>query len=280
MTTTTPAQASAKDASRYTVGSVGRALDILDVIAASRSGLSLTEISTAIGTSKSATYSLIQTMVQRGHIRELANGPRYQLGVALLRLADAALGQLPLAELARPVLVDLSDALGMTTRLAVADNGMPLFIDRVEGPGMVRFHTPLGVREAPHMSAAGKAILATLSDERVREICETEGMIRHTEHTLVTPDDLLADLQKVKARGFATDDEEDADGVFCVGAIFTDHRGACAGAISATFIKLSVTDERIAEIGEGVRSRAAQISELLGASPQLGAKSLPEGTSR
>lgn len=253
--------------SRYTVGSVGRALDILDVIAGSRDGLSLTEISAAITTSKSATYALLQTLVARGHLRELGAGPRYQLGVALLRLADAALAQLPVATLARPVLTALSDELEMTTRLALAVDGLPVFVDRVDGPGMVRFHAQLGTQEPPHVSAAGKAILATLPETRVRAICGQFGMPARTRHTIVTPDALVLDLDRVRARGFATDDEEDAEGVFCVAAKFSDHRGTCAGAISSTFIKLNVSDERIAEIGSIVQLYADQISVLLGARP-------------
>jgi IclR family acetate operon transcriptional repressor len=255
--------------SRYTVGSVGRALDILDVIAGSRDGLTLTEISTSIATSKSATYALLQTMVERGHVRELGSGPRYQLGVALLRLADAALTQLPLVELAHPVLTDLSNELEMTTRLAVADDGLPLFLDRVDGPGMVRFHAPVGQRESPHVSAAGKAILATLPEQRVRDICAEYGMQISTRHTLATPEALIADLDRVRERGYATDDEEDADGVFCVATIFVDHRGHCAGAISTTFIKLNVSDERIGEIANAVRTHADRISALLGAPQPL-----------
>ncbi len=252
---------------RYTVGSVGRALDILDVIAQSRDGLSLTEISSSIAMSKSATYALLQTLVDRGHLRELGAGPRYQLGVALMRLADAALAQLPVATLARPVLTALSDELEMTTRLALAVDGLPVFVDRVDGPGMVRFHAQLGTQEPPHVSAAGKAILATLSEARVRAICEQFGMPARTKHTIVTPDALILDLDRVRSRGFATDDEEDADGVFCVAAKFSDHRGSCAGAISATFIKLNVSDERIAQLGDIVQGFADQISVLLGAQP-------------
>ena len=267
-------------ANRYTVGSVSRALDIFDVIADSREGLTLTEISTAIGTSKSATFALLQTLGDRGHLREIGSGPRYQLGVSLLRLADSALAQLPIAELARPVLTRLSDELGMTTRLALAIDGMPMFVDRVDGTGMVRFYAPIGTREAPHVSAAGKAILATLDESRVREICTEIGMPVRTKHTLVTPDALLADLDKVRERGYATDDEEDAEGVFCVGAVFVDHRGDCAGAISVTFIKLSVSAQRIHEIATAVQTHAAQISALLGA-PEVGSVAPPgEGASK
>jgi IclR family acetate operon transcriptional repressor len=249
---------------RYTVRSVARALDILDVIAESRNGLTLTEIAAAIHTSKSATYSLLRTMVDRAHLREVEGGPRYQLGVTLLQLADAALAHLPLGEVARPVLSALSEELAMTTRIALADDGQPVFVDRVDGPGTVRFHTPMGKRELPHASSAGKAILACLPESRVRAICAESGMPGKTVHTIVTPEALLADLALVRERGFALDDEEDAEGVFCAGAAFFDHRGNCAGAISATSIKSGISDARIVEIGAAVRARADQISALLG----------------
>ena len=251
-------------ADRYTVQSVARALDILDMIAEARSGLTLTEVTAGIGISKSATYALIRTLVDRGHLREASEGPRYQLGNALLRLGEVAVAQMPLGELARPVLSHLSNELAMTSRIAIADNGQPVFIERVDGPGMVRFHTPIGKRELPHASSAGKAILACLPDDRVREICATVGMSSRTRHTITSPDALLADLVLVRNRGFAVDDEEDAEGVFCIGAPFFDHRGYCAGAITVTSIKLDLSNDRILEIGNVVRSHADQVSELLG----------------
>lgn len=244
--------------------SVARALDILEIIAKSRDGLTLTEIAREIGISKSATYSLLRTLVDKTHVREVAAGPRYQLGVGLLKLADIALTQISLGELAKPILTALSESLGMTTRLAIAEDGQPVFIDRVDGPGTVRFHTPMGKRELAHASAAGKAVLAFLPEAKVLAVCAEYGMAKRTSHTIVTTKALLADLELARDRGFATDDEEDADGVFCVGAAFCDHRGECAGAISATFIKFDVSADRIEEIGMATRASADQVSALLG----------------
>ena len=90
------------------------------------------------------------------------------------------------------------------------------------------------------------------------------GMSSRTRHTITSLEALLSDLVLVRNRGFAVDDEEDAEGVFCVGAPFFDHRGNCAGAISVTSIKLDLSNDRILEIGNVVRSHADQVSELLG----------------
>ena len=249
---------------RYTVQSVARALGIVDMVAESSSGLTLTEIAKATGVSKSAAHSLIRTLVDWGYLRELADRPRYQLGARLLRLGEVALRQIPVGELARPILIHLSDQLGVTSRVAVADHDQPVFIERVDGPGMVRFQTPIGVRELPHASAAGKAILAHLTDEQVREVFARLGMPSRTRYTITTPDALVENLHLVRQRGFALDDEEDSDGVVCVGASFLNHLGECAGAISATFLKGGFSTDQILEMGTVVRSHADQLSHALG----------------
>ena len=249
---------------RYTVQSVARALGIVEMVAESPSGLTLTEIAKAAGVSKSAAHSLIRTLVDWGYLREVADRPRYQLGARLLTLGEVALRQIPVGELARPILVHLSDQLGVTSRAAIADHEQPVFIERVDGPGMARFQTPIGVRELPHASAAGKAILAYLTDDEVRAVCARLGMPSRTRYTITTPDALIENLELVRRRGFALDDEEDSDGVVCVGAAFLNHLGECAGAISATFLKGGFSTDQILEMGTVVREHADQLSRALG----------------
>jgi len=155
----------------------------------------------------------------------------------------------------------------MTARVAVADAGYPVFIERVDGPGTVRFFTPLGQREVPHSSAAGKAILSTMSEDEVRRVCEETDLRARTSHTIADLDSLLANLALTRRRGFAVDDEEDAEGVLCAGAAFFDHAGACVGALSVTGIKGDLTAWRIDELGRTVRRFADRLSQLLGGAP-------------
>lgn len=152
----------------------------------------------------------------------------------------------------------------MTSRVAIYDAGHPVFIERVDGPGSVRFYTPLGQRELPHSSAAGKAILATMGQDQVRAICEETGLVARTARTITDLDRLLASLVTVRANGFAVDDEEDAEGIFCVGAAFFSHGGVCAGAVSVTGIKNDLPAWKVNELGRTVRRTADQVSLQLG----------------
>jgi IclR family transcriptional regulator, acetate operon repressor len=253
---------------RYTVRSVQRALQLLEIVASEpESGLSLTEIAKTLGLSKSTILATARTLAAHGILRSIEPGPRYKLGTALIRYGELASQGNALSELCLPVLRAVSSATGMTARLAVIQDGYPVGLERVDGPGNVRFHAPLGQREPPHATAAGKAILAMLDRERVTQICRETGLARYTDHTITEQETLFAELDTVRRRGYAVDDEEEVGGVFCVGAPFFDHRRVCAGAISVTGIKHDLPNWRIAEIGQVVRVHADEMSRLLGGRP-------------
>jgi IclR family acetate operon transcriptional repressor len=252
-------------AGRYTVRSVARALRIVDVVAGGPpEGLSLSDLARALGTSKSTTLALARTLAGFGYLRDARPGPRYTLGTALIRMGDIARQQLPLGDLCRPLLEELAEATKMTSRVAICDDGYPVFIERVDGPGSVRFHAPLGQREVPYASAAGKAILSTMTEQEVRAMCAQTGLRPRTAHTITDIDSLLDNLALSRDHGFAVDDEEDAEGIFCAGAAFFGHDGSCAGAVSVTGIKGDLRAWRVDELGSAVRQYADKVSEILG----------------
>ncbi len=261
-------EADLRVAGRYTVQSVARALRLVEIVAdGPPDGCSLSELSRALGTSKSSTLALARTLVGFGYLRDAHPGPGYTLGTALIRLGDIVSRQLPLSDLCRPLIEELSAATKMTSRVAISDEGYPVFIDRVDGPGSVRFHTPLGQRELPYASAAGKAILSAMDECGIRRVCTETGLVPRTAHTITDIGTLLDNLAVARRLGFAVDDEEDAEGVFCVGAAFFGHDGSCAGAVSVTGIKGDLPAWRINEIGRTVRGYADRVSGSLGGSP-------------
>ncbi len=265
------AQQDGRPAGRYTVQSVARALRLVGIVAdGPAQGQTLSELAGALGTSKSATLALARTLEAFGYLRDARPGPRYTLGTALIRLGDIVGRQLPLGDLCRPLLDDLSEATKMTARIAVCEGGYPVFIARVDGPGSVRFYTPLGQREVPYASAAGKAILSVLPEDEIRRICADTGLAPRTAHTITDLDTLLDNLAAARRLGFAVDDEEDAEGVFCAGAAFFGHDGSCAGAVSVTGIKGDLPAWRIDELGRAVRGCAERVTALLGGAARGG----------
>jgi IclR family acetate operon transcriptional repressor len=143
------------------------------------------------------------------------------------------------------------------------ENGYPVMFDRVDGAGTIRFHAPLGQREEPHTSAAGKAILAQLDEEDIRTMYDGVDMPVRTPKTITNVPDLLDNLSHVLHDGYAFDDEEGAEGIFCVGAAFFDHKGKCAGALSVTGLKEDRSLIDMHRLGEVVMRHADQVTAIL-----------------
>ena len=165
-----------------------------------------------------------------------------------------------------PVMRDLTALTGLTSRVAVLDEPYAVVIGRVDAPrGTVRFTANLGKREHLHCSAVGKAMLAALPEATVHEIVATAGLPGKTPKTITDAPALYAELDAVLGRGYAIDDEEDAEGVFCVGSAVVDHTARCVGAVSVTGLKLDLPAWRVEQLGQTVHDHAARISGLLGA---------------
>ena len=255
---------------RYRLHGVERALDTLEFLAAAGlDGVTLTEVAERIKVSKSSAFALLQTLVARGFAADSGARltRRYRLGMVLAKLGDAAEIQSPLVSLATPILQSVTDATGLTSRLVVPDGPFAVVTARVDAPGTVRFASYLGAREYPHCTSAGKALLAALPPERARALAIEAGLTPRTSRTITNPDALTRDLELSAARGYAIDDEEDCEGVFCVGAAVYDRSGQCVAALSGTGLKLNRPTWRVDELGVAIRDAADRLTQALGGTP-------------
>src|SRR2546421_924297 len=254
---------------RYRVQSVERAFQLLEALAeAGSEGMTLSDLGRALGVSKSTAYAILQTLLAGGFVADSGSGMsrRYRLGMALARLGDVVVSQIALRDVAMSVMRELTRETGLTSRVAVLDEPYAVVIARVDAPhSTVRFTANLGKREHLHCSAVGKAMLAALPDTTVHEILAAAGLPEKTTHTITEAAALHTELESVAQRGYAIDDEEDNEGVFCVGSAIFDHTTHCVGAVSITGLKLDLPAWRVEQLGQTVRGHAERISTLLGA---------------
>jgi IclR family transcriptional regulator, acetate operon repressor len=264
------ATATAEGDQRYRLRSVERALDALELLAAAGpGGMKLTELAARLAVAKSSAFALLHTLAARGYAAESGSRleRRYRLGISLAKLGDAAEQQSPLVSMAMPVLRSITDATGLTSRLVMPDGAYAVAVARVDAPGTVRFASYLGAREYPHCTSAGKALLAALPPEHARALAVEAGLEPRTPRTITDADALARDLAVSAARGYAIDDEEDCEGVFCVGAAVYDRSGECVAALSGTGLKLNRPTWRVGELGVAIRDAADQLTLALGGRP-------------
>ena len=246
----------------YTVESVLRALNILEFLAQQGGSSRVTDIAQAIGCSKNTAFRLLQTLRERGFIRQ-ADDASYELTYKLLHLGESVLRNSDLHEVARPYLQEFVEQFGETINLGILDGIEVVYVARVLGTLPYHTSSTIGSRDKAHSTALGKAILAFSPQATVSSVLAA-GLPAQTQHTITSPERLLAELSATAARGYSIDNQENVLGIICVGAPIFDRRSDVVGAISTSALHVRLTDDRIPVVAEKLISTAAVISQRLG----------------
>jgi DNA-binding IclR family transcriptional regulator len=210
---------------KYNVEAVSKALDLLEVFSGPE-GLALNEISQRAGISKTRAFRLLHTLAGRGYVDRCADGMRYQLGTKLFE--RAAQVRRDVKQLANPFMRKLHDQFNETVNLGVLNNGDVLYIDILESLRPFRMMATIGCRMPVHVTAMGKAILANMNEEDLK----SSGFAPISRLRPAARQDLFHELELVRKRGFAIDNEENEPGVACVGAAILDAAGHPLAAMS------------------------------------------------
>lgn len=195
------------------VQSVDRALDILELLASRPGTLGVTEIARGTGLAPGTAHRLLVGLAQRGWVRQ-DPGRRYGVGPAALRLGGAA--STKLAAVAAPFLRAAVEATGETANLASLDGDVMVYVAQSPSPHTLRIFAEVGRPVPLHSTAVGKVVLAGMDPGLAQELLAGTGLVARTPRTLTDPDDLRAELDRVRAQGWAMDDEEQELGVRCV----------------------------------------------------------------
>ncbi|NUR92067.1 MAG: IclR family transcriptional regulator, partial [Nonomuraea sp.] len=219
------------------VGSVDRALLILQEIGKHGSGVTLDELATTLGLPKSTLHRLLGALKHRGFAAQPEpNGP-YLLGTELLATAFRYYESMDLRTLVRPVLMRLRAEFDETVHMAMLDGAEVVYLDKVEVVRSITMTSVVGGRNAAHCTGVGKALLAWTypTDEAIKAWAAGYGPLAvRTRHTITQPAKLAAHLARVRQRGYALDLEENEPGVRCVAAPIFLGRTAPVAAVSVT----------------------------------------------
>lgn len=255
------------------VQSIERALDILEALASADDGLSLTHLRERVDLPLGTLHRLLATLNERGYATQDAATRHYGPGPKLLEIAASALNhrQFSLQRIARPFLQELTAVAGETSNLVIYQGDEAVYIEQVSGPQLVRMFTEVGQRVPLYCTGAGKAILLGMAPAQLDAYLANRQLARITAHTLTSAEQLRAEIERSRERGFAIDDEEREEGVRCAAAPVFDHIGNCVAAISVSGPTTRLSRQQVIEIGFHVRRIAAAASAQLGyRAPQAG----------
>jgi IclR family acetate operon transcriptional repressor len=234
------------------VQSVERVFGLLELIIDAGGDVTLSQLSLSTDLPLPTIHRLLRTLVTLGYIRRLPHR-RYALGPRLIRLGEGANNQLGAA--ARPQLKSLVDQLGETANMAVLDSDMVIYVAQFPSRHSMRMFTEVGRRAHTHDTGVGKAILAQLDDEVIRGIVQRTGMPTPTSKSIGDIESLLADLGRIRERGYSIDEEEQELGVRCFAMAVPDAPTPAAISVSGPVFRV---DQSFAERAVPVLRKAAQ----------------------
>lgn len=247
-----------------TVQSLIRALSLLNALARHDRGLGLSEAAKETGLAVSTAHRLLSTLQHENFVRFDPEGSVWMIGVQAFIVGSAFLRARELTGVARPIMRQLMERSGETVNLAVEEGGEAIYVAQIECRQTMRAIARPGGRAAMHCSGVGKALLAAMAEEDVERIIVLRGLPAATAETITTPAALRAELEAIRKRGFAIDQEENAIGLRCVAAPIFDEHGKPIAAISLSGPTARIGDDLVLALGEAVRDAARQITMGLG----------------
>ena len=215
-------------------GTVGKALEVLDQVAAFGRPVRFSEVLAQSDFPKPTLYRFLQTLTNQDMLAYDADRQTYSPGIRLVRLAHAAWEQSTLAPIARPHIDALSAAVGETVHLAQLDHAQVLYIDKRNANNPVQMFSQAGKVGPAYCTGVGKVMLAFSDPARVEAVIAQQSFHRFTPATLTDARALRDELADIRAHGYGFDREEHEPGIICIAKPVLSDTGRVLGAISVT----------------------------------------------
>ncbi|MEX1314140.1 MAG: IclR family transcriptional regulator, partial [Desulfotignum sp.] len=244
---------------RYQAPIVKKAFDILTAISRSRNGLRISDIASSLDISKSTIHGITAALEEQGAIIRDPSSKRYTIGLTLLELGKAVYERVDIIQTARPIMEQLMEQCSESVFLGIRNQDHVTVIDIVESRKDFKISSPIGTALPLLAGAVGKAFLSRMPVSAASDYLRTNPIRRFTDRTITDPAAYLAELETVRADGYALDDEEYLVGVRAVAVCLSPISGRLP-ALWVVGFKAGMSDERMPHIIDQTLSAARRIN--------------------
>ncbi len=254
------------------MGTVSKALALLDILAGPQARLGLTEVSRLSGYDKATTRRMLVELKAAGFVEQDEDSRDYMLGPSLLMLGRVREERFPFVRIVQPLVRALAEATGESVHASEYGLGAMNSVCVQASDKSNRVIIEVGERLPLHATASGIAYLAAATPAFVSAALG-KPLARLSAATRTDPGDVMALVAEARARGHSLSDQFKEPGVNSVAAAILNPRGAPVGAIAVAMPSVRATPEVLARCGDQVRAAAAEISARLygSAAPRKGA---------
>ena len=211
-----------ESSSRSGIQVIARAAKILRILETEREGLSLGQIAKRAGLPRSTVQRIVQSLAHEQFVIAATPNARVMLGPAILRMASNT--RFEFASFVRPYLEQLAELTGETVDLSLRRGDRMVFIDQIESRHRLSAVSATGESFSMFSTANGKAALALLGDDELEALLP-DPLPAETPNTITRVSELLADIEQVRERLYAEDNEEHTEDISAIGIAFHDPEG-------------------------------------------------------
>lgn len=226
-----PCTMATRDDGRNHVKTAGTMFDIIESLQA-HDGTGISELAEELGLAKSTVHRHLSTLHEMEYV--VREGDTYYLGLQFLNLGEYVRNRKELYVLAKAKVDEIARETEERAQFIVEEHGYGVYVHRVRGRHAVKTDPGIGKRMPIHAISAGKAILAHMPRKRVEEIVERRGLPPITPHTITDEEELFEELEQVRGRGYAINDEETVEGLRAVGVPIHSRDGKVTSALSVS----------------------------------------------
>jgi IclR family pca regulon transcriptional regulator len=243
--------------------SLERGIRILEIFGESSRWLTLTEVAKLINLTKTTTQRFLHTLHSIGYLN-MDENKRYSLSIKILSLGFSFLNSSNLTKLAKPYIDELSSELNKTVNLVVLDNLEIIYLYRKEVRRFLNYDLLAGSRLPAHCTAAGKILLAGLTDEELTKRINKAELNRLTPRTIISKKLLREEIIKARKRGYSISDRELSMDLYSLAVPLLIEQGKMVASINVTMDAKDTDSQIKKESIFKLIEKGEQISRLLG----------------
>ncbi|HXP21768.1 MAG TPA: IclR family transcriptional regulator [Streptosporangiaceae bacterium] len=244
--------------------SVANAARLLREFGRGEPQLGVSELSRRLGIAKSSAHRIVHTLAREGLLERVEETGAYRLSVTMQILGASAQATSGLHSAATAALDQLRALTSQTVHMSVLDGLEVVYVERRESPGAVRMFGRIGNRGPAHSTASGKVLLAYLPPAELDRRLAGVRLARRTPYTITSPEQLRAELRRIRARGWAENVNEAQLGFASVAAPIRNPAGEVVAALSVAGPVQRFDGDNLRRFARPVTECAAQISRRLG----------------
>lgn len=248
-----------KDDQRLNV--LGKALAVLQAVTEHPQGVGLPDLSARLGLPRQTVHRVLGQLRDAGLLLRDPVRERFSVGPRLIQLSLSALSSNNPWAPVRSALQELVDELGETCNIGVLEGLDYVYVDRIECQWPLRIHLEVGQRAPAHCISGGKVLLAYLQPQVRERLLRSRKLIARTPRSITRVGDLEKELEKVRARGYGTNNEENFEGIVSVAVPIMDAHGRVVAALTMhgpmPRVTASVCEAAVPRLRQGAQRIAA-----------------------